>query len=233
MLFGAVRLGQPERATALAMTDKKFNPLPGFGLTMGYTLLYLSVLVLVPLAGLFLRAFHISPGQFWGLITNERALAAFKLTFGASLLAASLNAIFGVATSASPLAGRPRIGWISPEYTISRRIDLDPGVSGKTGASLFSPKPGNGILPGLAARILQIPDQGGRQNDNGDERPSRGRRQDAHLDQPGPPPSPRNMNRRYSWSIATCENSVHRTLGPAPGRVWPITLSMGLPYQKS
>ncbi len=77
------------------MTDKKFNPLPGFRVTMGCTLFYLSVLVLIPLAGLFLKAFEISPSEFWRLISNERALAAFKLTFGASLIAATINAVFG------------------------------------------------------------------------------------------------------------------------------------------
>jgi sulfate transport system permease protein len=138
LLFGAERFGQPERATAFAMTDKKFNPLPGFGLTMGYTLLYLSVLVLLPLAGLFLRAFHISPGQFWGLITNARALAAFKLTFGASLLAASLNAVFGAL-----------LAWVLTRYDFfgRRLIDamvdfpfaLPTAVAGLTLCSLFGP----------------------------------------------------------------------------------------------
>ncbi len=77
------------------MAEKKFNPLPGFGLTMGYTLLYLSVLVLIPLAALFLKAFELSLAEFWRLITDPRALAAYKLTFGASFIAASVNAIFG------------------------------------------------------------------------------------------------------------------------------------------
>src|SRR5258707_464527 len=70
------------------MAEKKFNPLPGFGLTMGYTLVYLSALVLIPIAGLFLKAFQISWHDFWHLITNPRALAAYKLTFGASFLTA-------------------------------------------------------------------------------------------------------------------------------------------------
>jgi sulfate transport system permease protein len=77
------------------MAKKKFNPLPGFGLTMGYTLLYLSVLVLIPLAGLFLKTFQLSWSEFWHLITNPRALAAYKLTFSASAIAAFVNAIFG------------------------------------------------------------------------------------------------------------------------------------------
>lgn len=77
------------------MAEKKFNVLPGFGLTLGYTLLYLSVIVLIPIAGLFLRVFEISWADFWRLATTPRALAAYQLTFGASFIAACINAIFG------------------------------------------------------------------------------------------------------------------------------------------
>jgi sulfate/thiosulfate transport system permease protein len=79
----------------VAENEKRFNVLPGFGLTLGYTLLYLSVIVLIPIAGLFLRVFEISWGDFWRLATEARALAAYKLTFGASLVAATVNAVFG------------------------------------------------------------------------------------------------------------------------------------------
>jgi len=75
--------------------QKKFNVLPGFGLTMGYTLAYLSAIVLLPIAGLFLRVLEISWGDFWRLATTSRALAAYELTFGASFIAACLNAFFG------------------------------------------------------------------------------------------------------------------------------------------
>jgi len=77
------------------MADKKFNALPGFGLTVGYTIFYLSALVLIPLAGLFLRALGMPWRELWTLATNERALAAYRLTFGASALAAFINAFFG------------------------------------------------------------------------------------------------------------------------------------------
>ncbi|MCU0771504.1 MAG: sulfate ABC transporter permease subunit CysT [Verrucomicrobia bacterium] len=77
------------------MAVKRFNPLPGFGLTMGYTILYLCVIVLIPIAGLFLRVFDLSWAEFWRLATNDRALAAYKLTFGASCIAALVNAVFG------------------------------------------------------------------------------------------------------------------------------------------
>jgi sulfate/thiosulfate transport system permease protein len=77
------------------MADRRFNVLPGFGLTMGYTLLYLGLIVLLPLAGLFLRLAGVSFEEFWRVATTERALAAYKLTFGASFLAATVNAVFG------------------------------------------------------------------------------------------------------------------------------------------
>jgi sulfate/thiosulfate transport system permease protein len=79
----------------VAENEKKFNVLPGFGLTMGYTLAYLGIIVLIPIAGLFLRVFEISWADFWRLATEGRALAAYKLTFGASLVAATVNAVFG------------------------------------------------------------------------------------------------------------------------------------------
>ena len=77
------------------MADKKFNALPGFGLTVGYAIFYLSALVLIPLAGLFLRALEMPWVDLWKLATNDRALAAYRLTFGASLVAALVNAFFG------------------------------------------------------------------------------------------------------------------------------------------
>lgn len=119
------------------MADKKFNPLPGFGLTMGYTLVYLSVLVLLPLAALFLKALHISWADFWRLISDPRSLAAFKLTLGASLIAASVNAVFGAL-----------LAWVLVRYEFfgKRFIDalvdfpfaLPTAVAGLTLCNLFS-----------------------------------------------------------------------------------------------
>jgi sulfate/thiosulfate transport system permease protein len=77
------------------MPSGKSNVLPGFGLTLGYTLLYLSLLILLPIAGLFFKMLDLSLAQFWELATTERALAAYRLTFGASLIAAMINALFG------------------------------------------------------------------------------------------------------------------------------------------
>jgi len=68
--------------------------LPGFRLTMGYSLLYLSLLVLIPLAGIFMKSSALSAAEFWGKVADARALASYRLSFGASFLAASLN-LFG------------------------------------------------------------------------------------------------------------------------------------------
>ena len=96
------------------MAEKKFNPLPGFGLTMGYTLVYLSALVLIPIAGLFLKAFELSLPEFWRLVTDPRALAAYKLTFGASFIAAFVNAFFGTL-----------LAWILVRYQFFGRRFID------------------------------------------------------------------------------------------------------------
>jgi sulfate transport system permease protein len=70
--------------------------LPGFGLTLGYTLLYLSIIVLIPLVALLTKTFSLTWVQFWEAVAAPRVLAAYKLTFGASLLAACVNLVFGL-----------------------------------------------------------------------------------------------------------------------------------------
>ncbi len=79
----------------MAREFKKRNVLPGFGLTMGYTVLYLSLIVLVPLAVLVIRSFSGGWDTFWEAATAPRVVAAYKLTFLASLAAAVANVIFG------------------------------------------------------------------------------------------------------------------------------------------
>ncbi len=78
------------------MFKKKHNDtLPGFGLTMGCTLLYLSLVVLIPLSALFLKAGMIDRNEFYATVTSPRVMAAYRLTFGASLFAALINTVFG------------------------------------------------------------------------------------------------------------------------------------------
>ncbi len=61
-----------------AVTGRR-STLPGFGLTMGLTLTWLSLIVLIPLAGLFVKTFELSPDQFWGIVSSRRTLSALKV----------------------------------------------------------------------------------------------------------------------------------------------------------
>jgi sulfate/thiosulfate transport system permease protein len=71
------------------------STLPGFGLTMGLTLTWLSVIVLIPLAGLFLKTFELSPDQFWSILTSRRTLNALRISFGLAFAAACVNLVMG------------------------------------------------------------------------------------------------------------------------------------------
>ena len=79
----------------MAISLTRRSVLPGFGLTMGFTLFYLSFLVLIPLGGLFVAAAAGSWDEFAAAMTSQRALASYRLTFGAALIAATINAVFG------------------------------------------------------------------------------------------------------------------------------------------
>jgi sulfate transport system permease protein len=70
--------------------------LPGFNITLGYTLLYLSLIVLIPLSALVFKTFTLSWEQFWAAVSSPRVLASYRLTFGASLIAALVNVFFGL-----------------------------------------------------------------------------------------------------------------------------------------
>ncbi|MBL8464935.1 MAG: sulfate ABC transporter permease subunit CysT [Thauera sp.] len=74
----------------------RLRVLPGFRLTLGYTLAYLSLLVLIPLAAVFLKTAELSLAEFWNVVTAPRVVASYKLSFGMSLLAAGINAVFGL-----------------------------------------------------------------------------------------------------------------------------------------
>ncbi|MBF8261543.1 MAG: sulfate transporter [candidate division NC10 bacterium] len=80
----------------MALSLKQRSVLPGFGLTMGFTLLYLSLIVLIPLSAIFLKTATMSWGQFWSTVTEPRALASYRLSFGASLIGAAINMVFGM-----------------------------------------------------------------------------------------------------------------------------------------
>jgi sulfate/thiosulfate transport system permease protein len=70
--------------------------LPGFGLSLGFTVTYLSIIVLIPLAAVFIKTAGMSAEDFWKAVASPRVIASYKLSFGASLLAAAINAFFGL-----------------------------------------------------------------------------------------------------------------------------------------
>jgi sulfate transport system permease protein len=75
---------------------RRWSVLPGFGPALGFTMFYLSVIVLIPLAALFIKASGLDWTTIWGILTNSRVIAAFRLTFLASAAAALVNTIFGL-----------------------------------------------------------------------------------------------------------------------------------------
>lgn len=90
--MSAIALGP----SAPSRSQRPGRVLPGFGITLGYTLFYLSVVVLIPLLALVLNTFSMTLGQFWDAVTAPRVMAAYRLSLGASLLAAVVNLVFGL-----------------------------------------------------------------------------------------------------------------------------------------
>lgn len=93
---------------------KQKNVLPGFNLSLGYTLLYLSLIVLIPLSAAFIKTTELSLNEFWAVVTAPRVVASYKLTFGASLFGAVINAIFGLLTA-----------WVLVRYTFPGKKIID------------------------------------------------------------------------------------------------------------
>jgi sulfate transport system permease protein len=78
-----------------AITPRRSSVIPGFGLTLGLTLTWLALIVLIPLGGLFLKTTELSVGQFWAIMSSRRVLHALEISFGLSFGAAVINLIFG------------------------------------------------------------------------------------------------------------------------------------------
>jgi sulfate transport system permease protein len=78
---------------------KQPSVIPGFGLTLGYTVFYLSLIVLVPLSALFIKSATLGWADFWRIVSDPRVVASYRLTFGASLVGALINALFGFAVA--------------------------------------------------------------------------------------------------------------------------------------
>ena len=112
--------------------------LPGFGLTLGFTGIFLTLIVLIPIAALVLKAASLPLSEFWSIATEPRAMASYRLTFGASLLAASLNAVFGLIIAWSLVRYRfPARRFI--DAIIDLPFALPTAVSGIALATVFGP----------------------------------------------------------------------------------------------
>jgi len=112
--------------------------IPGFGVTLGFTLAYLAIIVIIPLSGLFFTAATVSWSEFWHTISSERVLHSYKISFGISLLAALINTFFGLI-----------LAWVLARYKFfgKRIIDamvdlpfaLPTAVAGIALAALYAP----------------------------------------------------------------------------------------------
>lgn len=80
----------------MSKSAKSRRVLPGFGLSMGITISYLSLIVLIPLSAVFFKSATLGWTEFWHVATTPRVLASYRLSFGASLLAAAINVVFGL-----------------------------------------------------------------------------------------------------------------------------------------
>ena len=88
--------------------------LPGFNLTLGYTLLYLSLIVLIPLSALVFKSFTLTWVQFWAAVASPRVVASYQLSFGASLVAALVNVVFGLL-----------VAWVLVRYEFTGKKVID------------------------------------------------------------------------------------------------------------
>ncbi len=98
----------------MALSLKRHSVLPGFGITLGFTLLYLSLIVLIPLSAIFLKTAAFNWEQFWSAVAAPRVVASYRLSFGMSLFAALINAFFGLL-----------IAWVLVRYTFPGRRLVD------------------------------------------------------------------------------------------------------------
>jgi len=98
----------------MRLFKRRNNVLPGFGPTLGFTILYLSLIVLIPLSALVFRTAGLTWGEFVSTVTAPRVLASYKVTFGAAVIAAIINSIFGVL-----------VAWVLVRYRFPGRRIMD------------------------------------------------------------------------------------------------------------
>ncbi len=137
--------------------SKRPNVLPGFGLSLGYTLAYLGLIVLLPLSAAFIKTAQLSWPAFIDVVTAPRVVASYKLTFGAAFGAAAINAVFGLL-----------VAWVLVRYRFPGKrladalVDLPfalpTAVAGIALAGLFSPKGwlGAALVP-LGIKVAYTP----------------------------------------------------------------------------
>jgi sulfate transport system permease protein len=121
---------------------RKRRILPGFGLSLGFALLYFSLIVLIPLGGLVVKSAGMTWAQFWSTVTAPRVLASYRLSFGASLIGAAINVVFGFV-----------VAWVLVRYRFPLRRFIDALVdlpfalpTAVAGISLTSMYAGNGWI---------------------------------------------------------------------------------------
>ena len=100
--------------TLFAPRHQPARVLPGFEITLGFTIAYLSLIVLIPLSAAFIKTSTLSLHEFWVAVASPRVVASYKLTFGASLIGASINALFGLLTA-----------WVLTRYTFPGKRIID------------------------------------------------------------------------------------------------------------
>ena len=143
--------------TTLPYSLRQPSALPGFGLALGIALTALSLIVLIPLAALVLRAASIGPVAFFDIATDSRTLAALRLSFGTALLAAAINAVFGLL-----------IAWVLVRYRFPGRRIIDAAVdlpfalptavAGIAMAAIYAPNgPLGSIADSLGFKIAYTP----------------------------------------------------------------------------
>src|SRR5712691_8202042 len=98
----------------MTMALRQRTVLPGFGLSLGITCTYLSLVVLLPLATVLFKSMELTPASFWATVTSPRVLAAYRVTFGASLAAALVNTVFGML-----------VAWVLVRYRFAGRRLVD------------------------------------------------------------------------------------------------------------
>ena len=97
-----------------AFRFKQHSVLPGFGLALGFTVFYLSLIVLIPLSATILKTTALTWASFWHTVTSPRALASYRLSFGASAIGAFINAVFGLV-----------VAWVLVRYRFPGRRIVD------------------------------------------------------------------------------------------------------------